>query len=546
MIHFLAPLALVFCVSDAAPEAPSHPLMAAVPADAIFVASCDDPATLRANLLANQMVRLFDGGSGTPFANAIIDLILSKPEGEDVLSGFELVKSLAEGFDGPVIAFANTNGGGFLTASADGGGSLRAALDQVLTLMPEARIEDAGTHQGFQLQTIQPDPSDHCMIVRAEAPGITGLFVAKSKESVLSMAQDSIRRYIAQAHSDIGKQLEIARPAAGGKGSRSAIDFLFDVSQAVRLSGEEEAAELGLAEDCWLYGRLDIGGPTQAEAVMDLRLPQEGPISAFLDVLTPVTADDLRLIPDHALSFAVMHIDLELLLERILEVGGAEAEEGLEQIRAASIGVTGRDLIDDLFLGLTGYFAAYEIEPPSAPYDISSLLAGQGVFAIGVHDTEEMLEVLDDIISLGGIDSMIDFRDYKDVEVWVVEADPSITPAIAFLDGRLLFSPNLAHIERAIDHATTDGAQSVLDGEAGRQLFEYGSGGFLVTHQDTALAAWKILAQAAVLAELAPELSFLANMPQMDLAGVRREIRGSTVAAFIRTATGLQYRAETR
>ena len=57
------------------------------------------------------MVRLFDGGSGTPFANAIIDLILSKPEGEDVLSGFELVKSLAEGFDGPVIAFANTNGG---------------------------------------------------------------------------------------------------------------------------------------------------------------------------------------------------------------------------------------------------------------------------------------------------------------------------------------------------------------------------------------------------------------------------------------------------
>ena len=168
------------------------------------------------------------------------------------------------------------------------------------------------------------------------------------------------------------------------------------------------------------------------------------------------------------------------------------------------------------------------------------------MFAIGVHDTEEMLEVLDDLISLGGMDSMIDFRDYKDIEVWVVEADPSITPAIAFLDGRLLFSPNLAHIERAIDHATTDGAQSVLDGEAGRQLFEYGSGGFLVTHQDTALAAWKILAQAAVVAELSPELSFLANMPQMDLAGVRREIRGSTVAAFIRTATGLQYRAETR
>jgi len=546
MIQLLGPLALVFCVSDLAPEAPSNPLMAAVPADSLFVVSCDDPAALRANLLSHQMVRLFDGGSGTPYVDAVVDLVLSEPEGEDVLSTFELLKSLCEGFDGPVVGFAGMNGAGFLTASPDGGGSLRAALDKVLTLMSEARIEDQGTHQGFQLRSIQPDPHDRGTIIRAEAPGITGIFIGEGEENILGIAKDSIRRYIAQAQSDIGAQLAEALPVTGDKGSRSAINFLVDISRAVRISGDLQVSELGLNQDCWFYGRFDIGGPTQAETVLDLRLPQESPISSFLDVLSPVTTDDLRLIPDHALSFTAARLDLELLLERLVEVGGDEATEGLEQVRQASIGATGRDLIDDLFLGLTGYFATYEVEPPVAPYDISSLIAGQGVVAVGVHDSEEMLEVLDDIISIGGMDSMIDFRDYKDVEIWVVEADPSITPAIAFLDGQILFSPNVAHIERAIDHAVTAGSQSVLDGKTGRQLLEYGAGGFVVSYQDTALAAWKVLAQASMLAELTPELRFLANMPQLNLSDVKREIRGSSIMSFVRTANGLLLRGETR
>jgi hypothetical protein len=546
MIQILGPLALVFCASDLAPEAPTHPLMAAVPADAIFVASCDDPASLRANILSSQMVRLFDGGSGTPYVDAVVDLILSQPDGQDALSGFELGKRLVEGFDGPTVAFFNTSSAGFLTTSPDGGGSIRSALDQLFAQLPEAQFKDEGTHQGFQLQSIHPDPNDRGVMIRAEANGITGLFIGNGSGTVIETAKDSIRRYIAQAQSDIARELETSRLANGAKGSRSALDFLFDISFAARLSGKSQLSDIGLTEDCWLYGRLDIGGPTQSEVLMDVRLPQTGPIPTFLDVLTPVTKDDLRLIPDYALSFSAARIDLELLLERVIEVGGTEAKDGLEQARAASIGATGRDLVDDLFLGMTGYFATYEVEPPKAPFDLSSLLASQGVFAIGVHDSEEMLEVFDDLVSVGGVDSMIDFRDYKDVEVWVIEVDPSITPAIAFMEGHLLISPNLAHIERAIDHAMTAGAQSILDAEAGRQIIEFGSEGFLVSFQDTALGAWKILGQAATIADLSPELSFLKNMPQMDLSDVRREIRGSSIGAVIRTASGLQYRAESR
>ena len=543
MIQFLAPLALVFCVSDPAAEVPSQPLMAAVPADSIFVVSCDDPATLRANILSHQMVRLFDGGSGAPYVDAVVDLILSEADGENVLSSFELVMDLCEGFDGPVVGFASMNGAGFLTASADGGGSLRAAFDKVMTLLPEAKIENQGTHQGFQLRSIEGgSEGDHgdAVIIRAEASGITGLFIGEGKENVLGISKDSIRRYTAQAKSDISTLLADARLTSGGKGSRSAIDFLLDISQVAPL------LEFGYMEDCWLYGRVDTGGPTHAEAVMDLRLPKEGPVANFLDVLTPVTADDLRLIPDYALSFYAARFDLELLLERTVETWGDVAAESLEEMRQASIGATGRDLIDDFVLGFDGYFATYEVEPPTAPYDISSLIAGQGVYIAGVHDAEEMLEVLDDIISVGGMDSMIDFRDYKDVEIWAVEVDPSITPAIAFMEGQLLFSPNVALIERAIDHATTEGSKSIIDGDAGRQLMEYGAGGFIVSHQDTALAAWKILAQGSMISELAPELGFLEGMPQPDLADVKREIKGSTIMAIVRTANGILLRGETR
>jgi hypothetical protein len=233
------------------------------------------------------------------------------------------------------------------------------------------------------------------------------------------------------------------------------------------------------------------------------------------------------------------------VLEKLVEVGGAEAEDQLETVRATTIGATGRDLIDDLFLGMTGSFATYEFEPPQDPVDIASLISGQGVISMGVHDSEEMLEVFDDLISIGGLDSMIDFQDYKDVELWIIDVD-GITPGVAFMDGQLLFAMNPKDLERVIDHAMTPGSQSVLDGMSGRQLTEYGSGGFYVSYQDTALAAWKMLAQGALAAELAPELRFLSNTPNLNLDDVKREVSGSTISSFLRTAQGLMFRAESR
>ena len=543
MIHLFGSLALALCAADPASEAPSHPLMSAVPADSVFVASCDDPSALRANLLSNQMVRLFDGGSGTPYVTAITDLVLSEPGGAEVLGGFEFAKRFAESFDGPVVAFASTDGFGFLTSSPSGGGNLRATLDQILTQMPEAEVKDQGSYQGFQLRSIKPEARSRETIIRAEARGITGMFMGEG--DVLASAQDSIRRYTAQAHSDIGIQLTNARLDAGDKGSRSAVDFMFDLSRAARLSGDLDVSQVGLDQDSWVYGRIDIGGPTQAEGLVEIRLPEHGVISTFLDVLKPVTAEDLQRIPSSALSFHAIRIDLGLLLEKALEVGGAEAEDGLDQIRQASIGATGRDLIDDLYLGMTGSFATYEFEPPQNPVDIASLVSGQGVISIGVHDSEEMLEVLDDLVSIGGMDAMIDFQDYKDIEVWVVDVD-GVTPGVAFLDGQILFAMNNEDLNRAIDHATTEGSQSVLDGKAGRQLVEYGSDGFYVSYQDTALAAWKFLAQSGLAAEMTPELQFLSNIPHLQLEDVKREVSGSTIASFLRTAKGLMFRAEAR
>jgi hypothetical protein len=542
MIQLFGSLALVLCATDPASEAPSQPLMSAVPADSLFVASCDDPSSLRANLLSHQMVRLFDGGSGTPYVTAITDMILSEANGDEALTGFEFAQRFAESFDGPIVAFASTKGFGFLTSSPTGGGDLRAAMDQILTQMPEAEIRDQGAYQGFQLRSIKPEGRGRGMMIRAEAPGLTGIFMGEG--DVLATAQDSLRRYTAQVRSDIEVQLTNARLDSGSKGSRSAIDFMFDLSQAMRMSGED-VSQVGLDQDSWIYGRIDIGGPTQAEAVVELRLPQDGVISTFLDVLKPVTKEDLARIPSSALSFHTMSIDLELLLEKALEVGGSEAEEGLEQIRQASIGATGRDLVEDLYLGMTGSIATYEFEPPQDPVDIASLVSGQGVISIGVHDSEEMLEVFDDLISIGGVDSMIDFQDYKDVEVWVIDVD-GITPGVAFMEGEILFAMNHEDINKVIDHAKTAGSQSILDGAVGRQLTEYGSGGFYVSYQDTALAAWKMLAQGGLAAELTPELRFLSNMPSLNLDDVKREVSGSTISSFLRTAKGLMFRAEAR
>ena len=105
---------------------------------------------------------------------------------------------------------------------------------------------------------------------------------------------------------------------------------------------------------------------------------------------------------------------------------------------------------------------------------------------------------------------------------------------------------NNEDLNRAIDHATTEGSQSILDGKAGRQLVEYGSDGFYVSYQDTALAAWKFLAQSGLAAEMTPELQFLSNIPRLQLEDVKREVSGSTIASFLRTAKGLMFRAEAR
>ena len=543
MIQVLGSLALVLCATDPAPEAASSRLMSAVPADSLFIASCDDPSALRTNLVSNQMVRLFDGGSGTPYVTAITDLITSEQDGEEALAAFEFAKRFAESFDGPVVAFANTKSFGLLTSSPSGGGDLRAALDQILTQMPEAEIRDQGTHQGFQLRSIKPRGPRSGAMIRAEAPGVTGIFMGEG--DVLATAQDSIRRYTAQVRSDIEVQLSNARLDAGGKGSQSAINFMFDLSRAMRMSGDLDVSQVGLDQDSWIYGRMDIGGPTQAEGVIELRLPESGIVSTFLDVLRPVSKEELNRIPSSALTFHAMSIDLELLLERALEVGGPQAEDQLEEVRQAMIGATGRDLIEDLFLGMTGSFATYEFEPPQDPVDIVSLVSGQGVFSIGVHDSEEMLEVFDDLVSIGGMDAMIDFQDYKDVEVWIADVE-GLSPGIAFLEGEILFAMNSEDLNKVIDHAKTPGSQGILDGTTGRQITEYGSGGFYVSYQDTALAAWKMLAQGGFAADMTPELRFLSNVPRLDLEDVRREVSGSTISSFLRTAKGLMFRAESR
>ena len=106
MIQVLGTLTLALCVSDPTATAPHNPLLAAAPADSIFVATCDDPAALRANLLSHQMVRLFDGGSGTPYITAITDLALSEPGGDEALKGVEFAKRFAESFDGPIVALS--------------------------------------------------------------------------------------------------------------------------------------------------------------------------------------------------------------------------------------------------------------------------------------------------------------------------------------------------------------------------------------------------------------------------------------------------------
>lgn len=542
MIQALSSIALALFAGSTTTPALQSPLMSAVPADSVFVASCDDPAALRDNLLSHQMVRLFDGGSGTPYVTAITDLILSENGGADALAGFELGKRFAESFDGPIVAFANPSGFGFLTSSPSGGGDLRAALDQALTKMPEMQIKDQGAHQGFQMRSIKAEGRGRGSMIRAEAPGITGIFMGE--RDVLSAAKDSLTRYTNQVRSDIGTQLMNARIDAGSKGSRSEVDFMIDLSRAMRMSGED-VSQVGLDRDSWVYGRMDINGPTQAEGVIELRLPQEGVIPNFLDVLKPVSKEDLSRIPSSALSFHAMSVDLELLLERALEVGGLEAEEGLMQIRQATIGATGRDLIEDLYLGMTGSFATYEFAPPQDPVDIASFISGQGVFSLGVHDSEEMLEVFDDLVSVGGMDSMIDFRDYKDVEVWVADVD-GITPGLAFMEGEILFAMNYEDIKKVIDHAKTPGSQSILDGSVERQFTELGSKGFYVSYQDTALAAWKILAQGDLAAEFTPGLRFLSNMPRLDLDSVKREISGSTISSFLRTSKGLMFTSESR
>jgi hypothetical protein len=309
------------------------------------------------------------------------------------------------------------------------------------------------------------------------------------------------------------------------------------------MSDDFDVSQVGLDQDSWVYGRVDVGGPTQAEGVIELRLPEGGVVSNFLGILKPVSQKDLNRIPSSVLSFHAMSIDLELLLEKALEVGGAEVEEGLEQARQASIGATGRDLVEDLYLGMTGSFATYEFEPPQDPVDLASLVSGQGVISIGVHDSEEMLEVFDDLISIGGVDAMIDFQDYKDVEIWVMDID-GVSPGVAFMEGQILFAMNHEDINKVIDHATTVGSQSILEGTTGRQITEYGAGGFYVGYHDTALAAWKLLAQSGLAAELTPELKFLANMPRLNLDDVKREVSGGTISSFLRTAKGLMFRSE--
>ena len=542
MIQALGPIVLALCASSSTNAAPQNPLLAAAPADSIFVASCDDPGALRANLLSHQMVRLFDGGSGTPYVTAITDMILNEAKGDEALAGVEFAKRFAESFDGPIVAFANNDSFGFLTSSASGGGDLRAAMDQILAQIPEAEMKDQGSHQGFQLRSIKPERRGRGMMIRAEAPGLTGIFMGEG--DVLASAQDSINRYTTQVRSDIEVQLTNARLEAGSKGSRSAIDFMFDLSRAMRMSGED-VSQVGLDQDSWVYGRIDIGGPTQAEAVMELRMPEGGVVSKFLDVLKPVSKEDLSRIPSSALSFHAMSLDLELLLERVIEIGGPETEEEIEQVRQAAIGAIGRDLIEDLFLGMTGSFVTYEFEPPLDPVDLVTLVSGQGVVSIGVHDSEEMLEVFDDLVSIGGVDSMIDFQDYKDVELWIVDVD-GITPGIAFMEGEILFAMNHEDLNRVIDHAKETGSQSILDGAAERQITELGGEGFYVSYQDTALAAWKVLAQGGMVAELSPELRFLSNMPRLNLDGVKREISGSTISSFLRTTRGLMFRSESR
>ena len=409
--------------------------LALAPADAFLVAHLDDADGLRSQLARNQYYRFLTSPQGLPGAlgsrwPAELQAVLSLDPTEEELA------SLGEE-ERKILELLQTIRGSATFYLA------QASMDHEpvvgIALQPGERMEDF-------VRLVSGFAEDSGEVTLLERNGLqvgvpTRSLTDSSKfEAGMIFSADTFALVAGDSPERTREEFErMVERMSGGEGESVAQSPMFpEAMAALRAPGqidvfldltpflafadrlpqaddgpapEEVMAEIGLDQMRWVAGRLGVGAGENLDFEMQVYVPEDTRVAAFLDLFGPMPLELMDRLPADLVSVSAGSFDLAGLYDMALDTVNDFAE-GMGDMARAQVeqfgGMLGVDLEEDVLRQFTGAFASFSV--PAAEFDAESDPMRAAMLSSGLatawvaelYDGDVLADSLDDLLEFGG------------------------------------------------------------------------------------------------------------------------------------------------
>ena len=577
-----------------------------VPKDAFFLVQARNLDSLRADVEAGAWYAFYQDEDMQGLRSWVDRSIAEARDAEKSEAGLDIDPwACVESVHGSAAVFGVTQpgqaapgSGGILVDPGEPRGAFEDLVAKVLEHERKQQIPSTAEYAGVELQLFEkkaappaegeedaagkaPVPSDEfAHTAYFEAGGVTCFLTASSRETLLETAHGVIDRATGKDPSNGFEGAEILTQSRASVAKPGRLEACLDLSTAFALAraedppGEEEEAvmkALGFEGLRWLYASADVGKGETFSVDLSLKLPEDGYLREWADLLGKAPKDMAALAPREAIALTIAQFDVWGLWQSAWKMAAEIDEEAAERAHAQmneGLAQVGAEDVEKRFLSqFDGRFLTFGVQvpddewkaqlPPELPEADGSEsteahrgLQSGSAFVLGLRDVQSVASFVEDVLTGVGVMDAVETEEFQGNKIHSFSMGG---PAMhwAYLKKGAAVSQFPTAIRAAMRMEGAERKDSALEKESFKPLFESHASASCLGLASTAenlkgaLAAFGMLK--AVLA-MGPGIGSADN--PLDLlpspASVDRHFKGTLVSAITHAGGVLRFQVASR
>jgi len=482
---------------------PSELLLRAVPQDAFLLVSASELDGLRASAAENAWSKLLGDPELAPvraWLDARLREGLKKARDEAGVDPLAFAGAMHEAVG---LFFAQDEAGrmcsGFLARPGEEHAAFDGMVDTLLEHVAGKFAESSESYRDVALRVFEKLPgaaeeeeAEHDLShqVFLESDGLTALVGGESRETALALAHGVIDRTRAEGGAEGLLASEVYREARGSAPRPGRVELFVDLQRAIAMGMKEAPPEeedqkildaLGVPGLRWLHASADVGEGERLDLDLALRLPDQGYLRRWADLLGALPRDTARLLPRESVSIALYGYDLARLYRSAWEFAGEiapdEAKAARGQFDQALQSFGGLDPEAHFIDQLSGEFATFSMPVPEEEFMASpsaAMVHATGekpkgpllgeAYVIGLKDPETVEVFVEDALKLTPMGELVDSEEFQGNTIYQLEMGP-MTLSWAFTAKHGVLSMFPTALRAALRLAGDEKVPSVLQDE---------------------------------------------------------------------------------